>query len=276
MENWMREAADVFYCLNDEGGANMLETWREAVTWLAIQVSTKNKNTRRWQMAIEGNYPSGVREKFYTLSYWLSCGIVQDPHCNVPLQLMETLKLVPPGIAPYEEEPAKGLFMDKSLPVRGPNWVKAGGRTVAHQLDIIEYLSSAELCGYNNTLEHLEQLQYMVLLDDHCSRTGGSYLISAANAWRELQPMDFAGRLLLIASDANDPAPAMMSYYQMAVMGMASYVLTDNEYVASLDRQDGLFAPPTALCTKPFSGGVWMERCWECVMNNLIGRIGYD
>lgn len=117
----------------------------------------------------------------------------------------------------------------------------------------------------------LDWLEYLVYSDDDCITSGGSHLIALANVWRELCPADFPNRLLLIASDQYDPMFAMMSFVQLALMGMACYVLPDLDYVVNLYYHNGLFAPPGAICSKAYSGRIWVERCWESVCDRLFG-----
>lgn len=263
---WLRGAADEFYWLADAGGCDSADTWSEAITWLALQVSQHNKNTRRWQLALEGNYPPESRNHFRSLLRFLNCGIDQNPHRNVLHMLMRRLRLAPDEEC-YNEDDARRFLDEDIWTGDSTHWAKVTGREVWTQLTIDGQTGYDE----NEYMDPLAGLEYLTILDDQCAESYGSRLVAAANIWRERQPSDFPNRLLLIAAAPADPACAMMAYIQLTRMGMAAYVLTDNEYQAVLKGQNGLFAPPTALCSPAFAGEVWAERCWKCISNRFYG-----
>lgn len=264
-EDWLLSAADAFYSLA-YAGDDSIETWRDVVLWAALKAGKRDKNTKLLQGLIEENYLPEVREKFVCLYRHLSYAVTQDPHQNALLHLMNRVHLAPMGYS-YDEAPARELLLNEVGKRTDSHWFCIRGCGIWEQMSMDEpFPEEPEL-----DTTPLDWLEYLVYLDNDCISTGGSGLIALANAWRELCPVDFSNRLLLIASDQYDTLFALMSFIQLALMGMACYTLTDLDYVANLENHNGLFAPPGAICSKAYSGRIWVERCWESVCDRLFG-----
>lgn len=260
IEDWLLSAADAFYSLACAGDSTP-DAWRDVVLWCALEAGKRDANTKPLQELLADNYLPEVRKKFGCIYRQLSYAVTQDPHQNVLLRLMERVHLYPVGYS-YDEEPAREFLLKEVEKRSDRRWVGIKGDGVWQQLSMDEYLPPQV---------PLDWLEYLVYMDDDCISSGGSGLVALANVWRELCPINFPNRLLLIASDKFDPTFALMSFVQLALMGMACYVLPDMDYVATLEHHHGLFAPPGAICSRSYSGEVWAERCWESVCDRLFG-----
>lgn len=259
-EDWLLSAADAFYTLACAGD-DSTEAWRDVVLWAALEVGRRDNSTKMYQGLIEDNYLPEVQKKFSCIYRHISYAITQNSNQNVLLRLMERLHLSPVKYS-YDEAPAREFLMHEVEKRMDSHWVGIKGDGVWQQLNMDEYLPPQV---------PLDWLEYLVYMDDDCISSGGSGLIALANVWRELCPADFPNRLLLIAADKYDPVFAIMSFVQLSLMGMACYVLPDMDYVATLEHHNGLFAPPGAICSRAYSGRIWVERCWESVCDRMFG-----
>lgn len=264
-EDWLLSASDAFFSLAYAGDSTP-ETWRDVVLWMALEAGKRDKTAKMYQELITDNYLPEVRPKFVCLYRHISYTVAQNPRQNALLRLMERVHLAPMGYS-YDEAPAQERLLNEVGKRADSHWVGVKGCGVWEQLSMdVPLYDDPEL-----DTNHLDWLEYLTYLDDDCINSGGSHLIALANVWRELCPVDFQNRLLLIASDQYDPLFALMSFVQLALMGMACYVLPDMDYVATLEHHNGLFAPPGAVCSRAYSGRMWVERCWESVCDRLFG-----
>lgn len=284
--SWLHEAADVVYRLTDVG-ENRADTWIDLINWCALLAGRRGRDTKELQLEIAEHYPPETHHLFLRFYHHVGYAISQNPHQNALLSVMQSVNLAPSALG-YQEETAKELLLTEVGLRPDSRWAGVDGRTVYEQLrliieDINDVRDINDVDNINDVKDindvddepdgvaHLDRLEYLTYLDDCCSASGGSQLIAVANVWRELCPFDFPNRLLLIAADERDPTYAMMSFIQLAIMGMACYVLPDCEYQASVENQNGLFAPPTAICSSAYAGQVWAERCWQEICNNIYG-----
>lgn len=266
---WVRTASDLLYKLST--GREIRMVWKDFLLWSAYQAGRRSGESKIQQKLILNDYPQQKQEMFQQLFRIVSYVTSQWPHQNILLKIMDAVHIA--GKYFYDEHTAREILLNKSdCPLDSTyRW---------RQMELFEIedddsnLWENINCIHSDDMDELSslcRLNMCVFVDDRCSISGGSRLIAVANEYREHCPMDFANRMILIASDPKDITFALISFIQMALMGMACYVLTDNDYCISLSCNMGLFAPPTAICSSAYYSDKWNEARMKAIIAAQIG-----
>lgn len=255
--NRFREAADCFYRMSDDYIAR--DTWYDFLLWCAYAVGYRPDI--QCQQRILERYPIGHDKLFAKLYYLIICEVNENPSQNVLLRLMDQVHLS--GGYEYDEASAERLFL-------------TGAASSSVQMVTCESFPSQSIlltdtlniCDFDKYLT-LQRLGNISLVDNECSRTGGSGLIAAANVYCRYSPA--SNRILLAANDPHDKTFALMSFIQLAIEGMACYTLIDEEYIISPIPHMELFAPPSAICSAAFFSDTWNTTRFQAISRQSLG-----
>jgi len=239
--------------------------WLDFLLWMAIQAGTPYDKDLADQ--ISGKYPDDIVWKFAYLYNKVSVIVKEQPHQNALLKVMHRLGLAERYV--YDESSAERKLLDTAKEAYG----KAGvnpihtlmGSQVQNQNSLNDFEKMAMLMG----------IDAFSVKDIKCSTTYGSFLIAMANVVRNVYPINYPTQVMLIAMDdtENESASALMAFIQMALMGMACYVVLGHTDIQS----DGVyhmeyFAPRNAICSPSFYLEDW-NSARELTMN-VIMRYG--
>lgn len=229
IDQWLPVARYRFGLLAQD--TSLLMAWADFLLWAACQ--TAGPRNERMQARVIANHGPGANTIFRSLLLELDAVVADDPHQNALLKLAVDLGLAERYI--YDEEAAEQVFLSRAAQYSEP-------------------VAGDPLAG----------IQAISIQDRDCTLTGGSALIALANVVKRRCPKNYQERAILIAGGADDGYSHMVSYVQMALMGMPCYAALDETQVTDASGL-GIFAPANAICSPEFSSPFWMQARWKTV-----------
>lgn len=234
---WVPAILELFEHLPQEG--SILDRWKDFLLWAAYQAGEPRMPEA--QSKIITRYGSYSKVLFTQIFRRLCLAVYNNPHQNALLQIAIELHLADTYI--YDERPAEHIFQE--------------------QLSCLTQ-RAIDPSGLPSPLSPFDAAS---LQDADCAVSHGSTLIALSNVIKERCPKTYQEQAILVAAGASDGYSHLMSFIQLSIMGMPTYVLLDGTRVTDYSGL-GLFVPENAICSPEFFSDAWTRARWESIIKS--------